>query len=148
LSAEEEESDCDGKGDEGGRVAHYVEDEVVCVAWWVQYSSVGGWDGGLPKGMTTMNAKVNRNIKNKEAVGAPHGQLLAQKRENGSMPSFASSWSTRASLKETVITFPKAERDTNAAAILLASSPNIFPMNNAATVTPLFPISAGVATEK
>lgn len=32
LSAEEEESDCDGKGDEGGRVTHYVEDEVVCVA--------------------------------------------------------------------------------------------------------------------
>jgi hypothetical protein len=107
-------------------------------------------DGGgyLPNGIATMVRRVIEKTSIIEADGAPKGQLLAHTAGNGSIPSFANSWLTLAIENVCAITNPSAESDTKPAAILRAVSPNNFPRNKVATVTPDFSISCGEATMK
>ena len=66
-----------------------------------------------PNGMASMTAREGTRCNRRPLVGDPHGQLEAQKRGNGSIPSFASSWLTRACANVMVMMLPKAEIATS-----------------------------------
>ncbi len=70
-------------------------------------------------------------------VGALNGQSLAQKRDQGSTPSLASSCFTRGMAKDWAKTLPRAERPTNSGTtrVTKALSPQTFWKNWAATTT-------------
>lgn len=84
-----------------------------------------------------------RGPKLTEAAGALAGLLEAQKRLQGSRPSFASSWLRRECAKLTARTFPRLLRATKAGrARAAAPSPKTFWKNRPATMTSLAARSA------